>query len=85
LTYPPIIITLTAHALNQETQLNLNNTHTNWDEFRCLINAILTLNVSLKIEEDTEAAVKFLDTVQWAGWNITPEQADTLKAYNCPI
>jgi hypothetical protein len=29
-------------------------------------------NVSLKTEEDIDAAVKFFnDTVQWAGWNAT--------------
>jgi hypothetical protein len=44
------------------------------------------LNVSLKTEEDIEAVVKFFnDTVQWAGWNATPEHTDTLKTYNCPI
>jgi hypothetical protein len=51
-----------------------------------LINQRLALNVSLKIEEDIEAAVKFFnDAVQWAGWNATPEHTDTLKTYDCPI
>jgi hypothetical protein len=46
----------------------------------------LTLNVSLKTDEDIEAAVKFFnDTVQWAGWNATPEHTGTLKPYECPI
>jgi hypothetical protein len=49
----------------------LNNRHTNWD-----------VNVSLKTNEDIEAAVKFLkDTIQWAGWNAMPGHTDTLKAY----
>jgi hypothetical protein len=79
-------ITLRAHALNQEKQPSLSNRHTNWDDFRHLINQRLTLNVSLKIEEDTEAAVKFFnDTIQWAGWNATPEHTDTFKEYYCPI
>jgi hypothetical protein len=44
------------------------NRHTNWDDFKRLINERLTLNVSLKAEEDTEAAVKFFNgTIQWAG------------------
>jgi hypothetical protein len=68
------LITLTPHALNQEKQPSLSNRHTNWDDFRYLINQRLTLNVSLKTEEDIEAAVKFFnDTVQWAGRNATPE------------
>jgi hypothetical protein len=53
---------------------------------RHLINQRLTLNVSLQTEEDIEAPVKFFnDTVQWAGWNTTPQDTDTLKTYDCPI
>jgi hypothetical protein len=81
-----VLITLEAHALNQEKQPSLNNRHTNLDDFRQLINERLTLNVSLKTNEDIEAAVKFFnDTIQWAGWNPTPELTDTLKTYDCPI
>jgi hypothetical protein len=61
--------------LNQEKQPSLSNRHTNWDDFRHLINQRLTLNVSLKTEED-RAAVKFNDTVQWAGRNSMPEHTD---------
>jgi hypothetical protein len=43
--------------LNQEKQPSLNNRHTNWDDFRHLINQRLILTVSLKTEEDIEAAV----------------------------
>jgi hypothetical protein len=81
-----VLITLTAHALNQETQPSSSNRHTNWNDFRCLINEGLTSNVSLKTEEDIEVAITFFNnTVQWVGWNATPEYTDTLKAYNCPI
>jgi hypothetical protein len=60
-------------VLNQEIQPRLNNRHTNLDDFRQHINKRLTLNISLKTEEDIEAAVKFFnDTIQWAGWNATP-------------
>jgi hypothetical protein len=77
------LITLEAHALNQKIQPSLNNRHTNWDDFRQLINERLTLNVSLKTEEDIEAAVKFFnDTIQWAGWNAMPEHTDTVKTYD---
>jgi hypothetical protein len=75
------LFTLNTPALNQEKQPSLSSRHTNWNDFRHLINERLTLNVSLKIEEDIEATVKFLnDTIQWAGWNATPEHTDTLKA-----
>jgi hypothetical protein len=72
--------------VNQQKQSSLSNRHTNWVDFRSLINDRLTLLISIKTEEDTEAAVKFFNnTIQWAGCNATPEHTDTLKAYNCPI
>jgi hypothetical protein len=57
--HPSALITLTAYVLNQEKQPSLSNRHTNWDDFRHLINNRVTLNISLKTEEDIEAAVKF--------------------------
>jgi hypothetical protein len=84
--HSPVLITLTSHALNQEKQPSVSNRHTNWDDIRHFINQRLTLNVSLKTEQDIDAAVKFSnDTVQWAGWNATPKHTDTLKIYDCPI
>jgi hypothetical protein len=81
-----VLITLTTHALNQEKQPSLSNRHTNWDDFRHLINERLSSNVSLKTEKHSEAAVKFfINTIQWAGWNSTPEYTDILKAYDCPV
>jgi hypothetical protein len=69
-----VLITLTSHELKLEKQPRLSNRHTNWDDFRRLNNERLTSNVSLKTKEDIEAAVKFFnDTIQWAGWNATPE------------
>jgi hypothetical protein len=34
----PVLITLTARALNQVKQPSLNNRHKNWDAFKCLVN-----------------------------------------------
>jgi hypothetical protein len=31
--HSPVLITLTAHALNKEKQPSLSNRHTNWDDF----------------------------------------------------
>jgi hypothetical protein len=74
-----------ADALNHENDPILSNRHRNWDDFRHLVNERLTLNIPLKTE-DIEAAAKFFnDTIQWAGWNGTPEHKRTLEAYNCPI
>jgi hypothetical protein len=64
-------MTLKPHALNQEKQPGLSNRHTNWDDFRHVINERLTLNVSLKTEEGNEAAVMFFsDTIQGAAEQI---------------
>jgi hypothetical protein len=53
-------------------------TYTNWDDFRHLINKRLTINVSLKTEEDIEEADEFFkDTM--------PKYTETLKANGCPI
>jgi hypothetical protein len=49
--HSPVLITLTAHVLNQENQPSSSNRHTNWDDFRHLINQRLTLNVPLKLKK----------------------------------
>jgi hypothetical protein len=80
-----ILITLTADALNNEIEPILSNRHIHWDHFRFLVNERLTLNIPLKTE-DIEAAAKFFNaTIQWGGWNATPEHKRMLEAYNCPI
>jgi hypothetical protein len=77
-------LTLEEDALNQEKDQSISNKHTNWDDFRCLVNEKLTLNI--KTKEDTEAAAKFFNnTIQCAGWNAMPEHKRTLKTYNCSI
>jgi hypothetical protein len=56
------------------------------DDFQHLVNEKLTLKVPLKTEENIEAAVKFFnDTIQWTGWNSTPEHTDKLTILDCPI
>jgi hypothetical protein len=84
--HSPVLVTLSIQTLNQEKQTSLCNRHTNWVAFRHLINKRLTLNVPLKTEEEIEAAVTFFkDTIQWAGWNATPEHTDAFKNYQCHI
>jgi hypothetical protein len=81
--HSPILITLTANVLTQEIEPILSNKHTNWDEFRRLVNGRLTIYIPLKREEDivTEAS----DIIQRSGWNATPEHKRALKAYDCPV
>jgi transposase len=84
--HSPILITLTADALNQENEQVLSNRNTNWDDFRHFISERLALDIPLKTEKDIKAAAMFInDTVQCAGWNAMPEHKTTLKAYDCPI
>jgi hypothetical protein len=81
----PVLITLT-HALNQENQPSLSNRHkklgwlqTHHQQER------LTLNVSLKTEEDVEAAVKFYNNaIPCAGWNAMSEHRD-IQGIKLPI
>jgi hypothetical protein len=79
------LITLTAYALNQEKLPNLSNRHTNWDDFRHLINEKLTSNAFLKTEEEAKAAFRFFnDRIQRASSN-APKHTEILKVYDCPI
>jgi hypothetical protein len=55
--HSPVSIILTTGVLNEKKQPSSSNRYINWDEFRCLTNEILTLNLSLNTVEDTEAAV----------------------------
>jgi hypothetical protein len=45
--HSPILITLTADALNQQNEPTLSNTHTNWHDFRRLVKERLTLDIPL--------------------------------------
>jgi endonuclease/exonuclease/phosphatase family metal-dependent hydrolase len=40
--HSPVLIKLTAHALNEEEEPSLSNTHTNWDYFSPFFNQRLT-------------------------------------------
>jgi hypothetical protein len=84
----PILITLTEDAMNQEKDSvnQLSSRHTNWVNFRRLVNERLTLNIPLKPGEDVKAAAKlFNDTTKCAGCNAPTEHKRTPKGYNWPI
>jgi hypothetical protein len=70
--HSPVLITLNLHALDQAPQPTLCNSKTNWDYFRQLITANLTLHMPLKTEAQIEDAIKyFTDIIQWARWTAT--------------
>jgi hypothetical protein len=84
--HSPVLVTLTTHAKNREKQPSLSNRYTNSNEFRHLINEKLTRKVPLKTEENIQEAGNFFsNTIQWAGWNATPEHTDILITVDCPI
>jgi hypothetical protein len=60
--HSPVLVTLRTNAKNREKQPHLSNRHTNWDDFRHLVNEKLTLTVPLQSDENIEAAVKFSTT-----------------------
>jgi hypothetical protein len=73
-------------VLNQAPPPRLCNSKTNWGYFRYLISTNLTLHVPLQTDSNIEDAVKYFnDTIQWAGWNATPEATYTKSFYTCPI
>jgi hypothetical protein len=74
----PVFITLKAHALNLEEQPSLSNRHTNWDDFRCLINERQRL---LKFSLKPKKTLKQQSRSSTIGWNATPGHTETLKAY----
>jgi hypothetical protein len=44
------------------------------------------LKVPLKIEENIEASIKYVnDTIRWAGWKATPQHTGIPIAPNYPI
>jgi hypothetical protein len=47
--YSPFLITLTVDRLNQEREPILSNGHTNWDDFRCLVNERLTSSIPFSV------------------------------------
>jgi hypothetical protein len=62
-------------VLNQEKEPILSYGHKNLDDCRRLVNMRSTLKISLKTEEDIEAAAKFFnDVFQCADWNATVER-----------
>jgi hypothetical protein len=88
---PPVLRLFTdfdhaANVLSQEKKQIVSNRYKNLEDVRGLLNERFTWNILLKCEEDTETTAKlYNDTMQYTGWNSTPEYKMTLKAYDCPI
>jgi hypothetical protein len=74
------LITLTAHALNEENQPILSNSHTNLEGLGRLINERLTLNFSLKPKEQSNCST--IQCNEEAG--LQRLNTDTIKACGYP-
>jgi hypothetical protein len=46
--HSPLLITINGDGLNHKKEPSFHNRHTNWDDFRRLINERLTLKIPLK-------------------------------------
>jgi hypothetical protein len=81
-----VLVTLSTKAILLIPQPKLCNRKTDLDAFRHLLNERLLLNVPLKTDSYTEAAIKnYDDIIQWAGWATTPEHTEACQTYYCPI
>jgi uncharacterized Zn-finger protein len=73
--------------LTKKKQPSLSTRHTNWDDFRHLINQRLTLNVSLKPEggivkqQSRSSMIQYNGQVGMQHQNIQTHS----KTYDCPI
>jgi exonuclease III len=71
--HSPVLIKLSIEIIERTKQPTLSNTHTNWDEFKRLIETKLDPKIPLKNEENILNAVEqFNSVIQQAAWNSTP-------------
>jgi hypothetical protein len=56
--HSPVLVTLSTKTIHRILQPRLCNRKTDWDAYRHLLNERLLLNVPLKTDSDTEAAIK---------------------------
>lgn len=84
--HSPVILTLSSSIMLKTKAPQLHTHLTNWDEFRETLDKNLSLNVSLKSNEDIENAVEILTTTtQNTAWNATPTvQAQPTKQRYLP-
>lgn len=71
--HSPVIANLNSSILHQEKPPTLYNRHTDWENFKQLIDENITLNLSLKSAYEIDNAVEhFNGVVQEAAWMSTP-------------
>lgn len=72
--HSPLILTISSTVMKKEKPPSLTNKHTNWDQFRDLLNNTLRLTIPLKCGEDIDNAVElFNSSIQSSAWKSTPK------------
>ncbi|KMQ86419.1 reverse transcriptase [Lasius niger] len=84
--HSPIIITINSQILKKEKPPMLCNKHTDWTNFRKLLEESLVTKIPLKTAEDIiEAAEHFNQRIQQAVWNSTPTSSTNDKEDSCSM
>lgn len=84
--HSPVILTLSEKIIKRENKPSLTNKTTDWVSFKCELEKVINLNVSLntKLQLDIEAE-KLVVNIQQAAWNNTKEIVYKTKGYNYPL
>jgi hypothetical protein len=84
--HTPILVTILTSAQGKPKTPSLTSSKTNWDTFRQKLDALLTLEISLKTTLDIEDAVETVTkAIQAAAWHETADREDTCITIRCPI
>ena len=80
------ILTLSEHIIKKNTRPSLINKTTNWENFRRGLQDSITLNISLKTEQELDMeSKKFMKAIQKAAFENTREVKHISKGNNYPV
>ena len=81
--HSPVIITVSSEAIKRQTPPHLSNKHTDWENFRSLLDEYINLGIPLKSEKDIITAVEHLtQSIQNAAWESTPTSSKSGDVYS---
>jgi len=71
--HSPVIISLKTEIQRKQIPPNLTNKHTDWNNFKELIEENLNMNISIKTADELDEAIEYFNkTIQQAAWKSTP-------------
>lgn len=84
--HSPVLVTLSSKIIFKQIPPMLSTKSTNWDEFRILLEEMISLNIPLKTENDIDEAVETINlAIQKAAWTATPFQTAKEQQVQCPV